>query len=148
MKCLLAVPLLLIAVSVQAEQAVPGDVAVAEPVLASLGFEADRIEASSGPRPPVRVPRTEFDTAHRFNMDSGKKLTAVEFDAWLASMGARVVVAEVAVEATVEAVEVAEAVAPSAADPLDASTAPVKTLPAEPLMWPALPQAVKYQVVE
>lgn len=37
------------------------------------------------------VPRTEFDnTPYRFNMDSGKRFTADEFDAWMKRRGIRI----------------------------------------------------------
>jgi hypothetical protein len=118
--------------------------------LAASGFETgETAESPPGPRPPVRVPRTEFDTAYRFNMDSSKKLTAAEFDAWLASMGARVVGADEgriagngelvspsgAVPRAIEAVQVAA---------IDAGATAVEVQPAAAS---AVPQAVN-KVVE
>jgi hypothetical protein len=140
-KSLIVLPILLIATGVQADStSLVRDDAADPVVVLSHGFEAELAVEAEGPRPPVRVPRTEFDTAHRFNMDSGKKLTAAEFDAWLASMGARVVGAEAAVAAVdAEAVPV-EAVATT----VEAQPAPAT----EPIVVPALPQAVKSQVVE
>lgn len=55
--------------------------------------------------------RTEFDDApYRFNMKPGQKLSAAEFDAWMASRGIRIVKAKPAPTTT------AEQVAPTAAN--------------------------------
>lgn len=145
MNRLSVLPLVLLAFSVSAETVPHEDTFESAPVLvANEGFESKPVELDAGPRPPVRVPRTEFDTAHRFNMDSGKKLTAAEFDAWLASMGARVVGAEAVAavdlpnEGEVEGEPIAEAV-PAAA---------TETVPSAPQQVPATALPVKYQVVE
>lgn len=58
--------------------------------------------------------RTEFDnTPYRFNMKPGQKLSAEEFDAWMASRGIRIVRAKT------------DAVDPTATAPAAAATAPV-----------------------
>jgi hypothetical protein len=38
--------------------------------------------------------KAEFDTSRRFYFDARKKMTAADFDAWLASIGARVVASD------------------------------------------------------
>jgi hypothetical protein len=55
--------------------------------------------------------KAEFDTSRRFYFDARKKMTAADFDAWLASIGARVVSSE---ETVAEATPVAEAGMPEA----------------------------------
>lgn len=118
--------------------------------LAASGFETgETAEPPPGPRPPVRVPRTEFDTAYRFNMDSSKKLTAAEFDAWLASMGARVVGAdEGRIAGNGEAMSSGAAeVTEAEAVPVAASDAVVPVVDGPAVTAPAMPQALN-KVVE
>jgi hypothetical protein len=137
----LVLPLLCAYAPVHADPAsIDSAVADHDAVVSSHGFEAGAEVADAGPRPPVRVPRTPFDTAHRFNMDSGKKLTAAEFDAWLASMGARVVVAEPVVAVVEDAGEDIDT-----GEVLASAEAPPSILEPE---LPAQPQTVKNQVVE
>jgi hypothetical protein len=137
----LALPALLLAFApLQADStAIESEVVGADAVVSSNGFEAGAVLVDTGPRPPVRVPRTPFDTAHRFNMDSGKKLTAAEFDAWLASMGARVVMADPVVADDAEIEDLIEAVAVA-----EVSLAPDEAVTEAPVG----PQTVKYQVAE
>ncbi|HRQ64559.1 MAG TPA: hypothetical protein PKZ76_06830 [Xanthomonadaceae bacterium] len=137
----LALPVLLLAFApLQAKSTTIEDgVAGMDTVVSTNGFEAGTMQVEVGPRPPVRIPRTPFDTAHRFNMDSGKKLTAAEFDAWLASMGARVVMAEPVVADDPETEDLIDAVALAEASPM----------PDEAVIEaPVVPQTVKYQVAE
>jgi hypothetical protein len=61
--------------------------------------------------------QTEFDnTPYRFNMKPGQKLSAAEFDAWMASRGIRIVRAKVDANAPAAAPVPAAAHAPVVAD--------------------------------
>lgn len=53
--------------------------------------------ASDYVSPATPEGRAEFDTSRRFYFDARKKMTAADFDAWLASIGARVVTEEEAI---------------------------------------------------
>lgn len=57
--------------------------------------QSQRCTASQGLPGSDYVKRTEFDNApYRFNMKPGQKLSAEEFDAWMASRGIRIVPAK------------------------------------------------------
>ncbi len=59
--------------------------------------EPSERSASDYVSPATPEGRAEFDTSRRFYFDARKKMTAADFDAWLASIGARVVAEEEAI---------------------------------------------------
>ena len=61
------------------------------------------------------VPKTQFDnTPYRFNMDSGKKFTAEEFEAWMKRRGVRIAKGNVASAAVVPVAATDTGAAPAA----------------------------------
>lgn len=116
-----------------------GTETVAEACSGSAEAVAEQARERSGEYVSPAAPegKAEFDTSRRFYFDARKKMTAADFDAWLASIGARVVgsdetLAEAVQEPSPEVEEVAAtataAVQESAASSRGAS--PVSTSPA------------------
>lgn len=76
--------------------------------------------------------KAEFDTSRRFYFDARKKMTAADFDAWLASIGARVVSSE---ETVAEATPVAEVGMPEA-EPAAITAPPTEPRPSSGIARP------------
>ena len=73
------------------------------------------------------VPKTEFDnTPYRFSMDSSKKFTADEFDAWMKKRGVRIATGAAPAATAAKATEPAGVAAPDAAAKATTAGAVVK----------------------